>query len=86
MRKHLLSIASLLISACLILSACSTASNVDTDIDPSIAASYSEIPIQTQTPEVAETPSATDAQVPFSLDSILEFSGQAYVEVNNNIP
>ena len=86
MRKHLLSIASLLISACLILSACSTASNVDTDIDPSIAASYSEIPIQTQAPEVAETPSATDAQVPFSLDSIQEFSGQAYVEINNNIP
>ncbi len=86
MRKHLLSIASLLISACLILSACSIASNVDTDIDPSIAASYSEIPIQTQTPEVAETPSATDAQVPFSLDSIPEFSGQAYVEINNNIP
>lgn len=86
MKKHLLSISSLLVSICFILSACSPAANVDTDVGGLTPALYSETPVQTQLSEATKTPSVTDAQVPFSLDSIPAFSWQAYVKINNNIP
>ena len=83
MKKHLHILLSFILSVSCLLTSCSYSSDSGT-------APQTVLPTETSivTPQAENTVEPTNTQSPttFSLESIPDFSGKPYVEINNNVP